>query len=204
MRNETVHGHGHGRRGREWALNLERKGRSFTTSTDREEIRGWFLGQLVDGWFVGEPEVTVDDYEIHVVGVLPGLEMEGGSKEAMGAAEGARIDRFREDSRSRRMEIAAAAEQRFSRKVGWGAEVGSTRRMFTTASVPVMTRLQLRQRRVLDTLVEAGVARSRSEALSWCVELVARNEDTWVARLREALDGVERARADGPVSAPPG
>lgn len=190
-------------KGREWALNLERKGRSSTSSGDREVIRGWFLGALADGWFTGEPEVTVDDYEIHVMGTLAPVELQG-SEEAHRAAEEARLERFREDSRPRRIEIAAEAERRFGRKVGWGASVGATRRMFTTASVPAMTRLQLHQRRVLDTLVEAGVARSRSEALAWCVELVARNEQEWMARLREALDTVESARAAGPASTQPG
>lgn len=196
-------GEGPARRGRgpEWALDRERKGRSQTTPEDRETIRGWFLGALVDGWFVGDPEVVVDDYEIHVVGELPAIEVGEASQEARRAAEEARVDRFREDTRGRRIEIASDAERRFGRKVGWGARVGGTRRLFTTASVPTMTRLQLRQRRVLDTLVEAGVARSRSEALAWCVELVARNEEEWIARLREALDDLERARSEGPASA---
>jgi hypothetical protein len=46
--------------------------------------------------------------------------------------------------------------------------------------------------------VDAGVARSRSDALAWCVRLVGRNQDEWIAGLREALVGVERARAAGP------
>ncbi|MCU1490409.1 MAG: hypothetical protein JWM85_1814 [Acidimicrobiaceae bacterium] len=191
---------GQGRRGQEWALNLERKGRSSTTATDREVIRGWFVGALVDGWFVGEAELTIDDYEIYVVGNLPPVQVENASDESLSAAEAARIERFREDTRERRIEIASEAEARFGRKVAWGAKVGSTSRLFTTVSVPVMTRLQLRQRRVLDTLVEAGVARSRSEALAWCVELVGRNEEAWISRLREALDTVENARAEGPSS----
>ena len=37
-----------------------------------------------------------------------------------------------------------------------------------------MTRLRMPERRVLDTLVDAGVARSRSHALAWCVRLVRR------------------------------
>ena len=189
-----------GPRGQEWALGLERKGRSSTTGADRAAIRGWFVGALVDGWFTGEPEITVDDYEIQVVGTLPPVELEGGDEDARRAAEAARIDRFREDTRERRMALAAGAEERFGRKVGWGAKVGATGRLFTTASVPVMTRLQLGQRQVLDTLVEAGVARSRSEALAWCVELVGRNEQAWISRLRGALDSVEEARAGGPAS----
>ena len=53
--------------------------------------------------------------------------------------------------------------RRFGRKVSWGARTGDVVVVFTTASVPVMTRLRLPERRVLDTLIDAGVARSRSE-----------------------------------------
>jgi hypothetical protein len=63
----------------------------------------------------------------------------------------------------------------------------------------VMTRLRLRERAVLDTLIEGGVARSRSEALAWCVKLVGRHESEWLADLREALSGVEHVRAEGPT-----
>jgi len=70
--------------------------------------------------------------------------------------------------------------------------------MFTTLSVPVMTRLRMRERQVLDTLIEAGVARSRSEALAWCVKLVADNEEEWLRELREALQRVREVRRQGP------
>jgi hypothetical protein len=51
---------------------------------------------------------------------------------------------------------------------------------------------------VLDTLVDAGVARSRSEALAWCVRLVGRHADDWLGGLREAMSEVDRLRAEGP------
>jgi hypothetical protein len=63
-----------------------------------------------------------------------------------------------------------------------------------------MTRLRMSERAVLDTLVDAGVARSRSEALAWCVRLVGKNEEAWIDRLREALVSVEQVRAEGPAS----
>jgi hypothetical protein len=72
--------------------------------------------------------------------------------------------------------------------------------MFTTFSVPVMTRLRQPERLVLDTLVDAGVARSRSDALAWCVRLVGEHEDSWLTDLREALRKVEQVRAEGPQS----
>ena len=72
--------------------------------------------------------------------------------------------------------------------------------MFTRLTVPVMTRLQQPQRQVLDTLVEAGVARSRSDALAWCVRLVAQHEADWLAELNEAMGGLRAARAKGPAA----
>jgi hypothetical protein len=70
--------------------------------------------------------------------------------------------------------------------------------MFTTLSVPVMTRLRQPERQVLDTLVEAGVARSRSDALAWCVRLVGKNTESWLGELRDAMQQVERVRSSGP------
>ncbi len=98
------------------------------------------------------------------------------------------------------MRIAEEAEAAFQRNVSWGASVGNTTQNFTTASVPVMTRLRIDQRQVLDTLIDAGVARSRSEALAWCVRLVGENEASWIADLRSAFEQVERVRAQGPGS----
>ena len=116
---------------------------------------------------------------------------------ARAAAEG-RIKRFREETREQRIEIAREAEHRFRRKVAWGARCGDLDEMFTTLSVPVMTRLRQSERRVLDTLVDAGVARSRSDALAWCVRLTGEHADAWLAELRDALRRVEEVRAQGP------
>src|SRR5579875_39764 len=115
------------------------------------------------------------------------------------AAESGRIKRWREDTRGKRMRIADEAERRFGAKVAWGAVCGDTREVFTNLSVPVMTRLRQPERRVLDTLVDAGVARSRSEALAWCVRLAGRHEDDWIGRLRDAVAAVHEVRDDGPA-----
>jgi hypothetical protein len=168
-----------------------------------EEVRGWFTGRLPDDWFTGHPDVIVDREEITVVGTLPAPEaeaaqdtMEATAAEAT-AADG-RIKRFREETRAKRIEMALAGERRFGRKVSWGARCASRNEMFTTLSVPVMTRLRQSERRVLDTLVDAGVARSRSDALAWCVRLTGEHADTWLTELRDALLRVEDVRAQGP------
>ncbi|HWH28086.1 MAG TPA: hypothetical protein VNU26_03830 [Mycobacteriales bacterium] len=164
----------------------------------QQAVQGWLAGRLPDGWFEAAPEVTVDRDEVLVVGRV-GAPAAGEGADAA-EAEAGRITRFREETREERMRIAREAERRFGRKVSWGAEAGSTRVLFTTVSVPVMTRLRQKERQVLDTLVEAGVARSRSDALAWCVKLVGRNTDSWLADLREALESVQRLRAQGPAA----
>lgn len=163
------------------------------------DIAEWFAGRLPDEWFERAPAVTVDREEILVVGRLPGAPQDESGGASTATAQG-RISRFREDTRQARMRIADEAEARYGRKVAWGASYGETSVVFTSLSVPVMTRLRQPERLVLDTLVAAGVARSRSEALAWCVRLVGRNEDAWITRLREALQAVEQARAEGPRS----
>jgi hypothetical protein len=167
-------------------------------STDGK-LQGWFAGRLPDGWFIAPPEVTYDREEILVVGTLPepdaGKDADDATKVA---ARLARIQGFREDTRQSRMRIADEAEARFERKVAWAARCGDQEEVFTTMSVPVMTRLRMPERRVLDTLVDAGVARSRSHALAWCVRLVGDHEADWIDQLRAALVHVQKARDVGP------
>ena len=165
-----------------------------------EELSGWFAGRIPAEWFVGPPAVTVDREEIMVVGTLsePELPADAGP-EAREAALAARVSGFREDTRGRRMRIADEAQRRFGRKVSWGASCGDLTASFTTLSVPAMTRLRMDERRVLDTLIEAGVARSRSHALAWCVRLVAERQEDWLKDLRDALRKVHEVRGEGPT-----
>ncbi len=151
---------------------------------NEELITTYFTERVPDTWFVGPVTLESDDEEILCVGRLP----DDGDVEA-----------FRDETRGERMSIAEVAESRFGRKVSWGVERDGTTVLFTTQSTPIMTRLRLRERAVLDTLVAAGVARSRSDALVWCVKLVAQHEADWLAELREALVGVEQIRDGGPT-----
>ncbi|MFL6133199.1 MAG: hypothetical protein ACJ72A_10360 [Nocardioidaceae bacterium] len=163
------------------------------------EVRGWFTGRLPQDWFTGPADVQVDREEITVVGTLPDPDLGADASEAerAAAAEG-RARSFRESTRDQRIGIAREAEHRFDRKVAWGVRVGGQRLLFTHLAVPVMTRLRQPERLVLDTLVAAGVARSRSEALAWSVRLVGRNAEAWLGELRQAMEQVERVRAQGP------
>jgi len=167
----------------------------------KEKLRGWFTGRLPADWFTAAPDILVDREEITVVGTLAEPTEAGVSAAERAAAAEGRIRRFREETRARRVEIAREAEHRFRRTVSWGVTCADVTEMFTTLSVPVMTRLRQPERRVLDTLVEAGVARSRSDALAWCVRLTGENADAWLSRLRTALRQVEEVRDQGPGSA---
>lgn len=168
-------------------------------SNTTDELAGWFAGRLPDGWFSGPPAVTVDREEILVVGDLADVALaDDATDAARAAARSARVSRFREETRGERMEIAEDAGHRFGRIVSWGARIAGETTLFTTASVPVMTRLRQPERMILDTLVDAGVARSRSDALAWSVRLVGQHEADWIGRLRNALRGVEDARRGGP------
>ena len=136
---------------------------------------------------------------MQVVGRLAPPQLpEGASEEEVRVAEQARISGFARTAAGVRMRIAEEAQPAFRRTVSWGAECGGSRILFTTAGVPVMTRLRLADRRVLDTLIDAGVARSRSEALAWTVRLVAQHEADWIQELRDAMTSVEEVRARGP------
>jgi hypothetical protein len=159
---------------------------------DATDAVDWFNGRIPDGWFTGDLLVTVDRDEITVVGELPA------PTSAEAAAADGRITRWREDTRGQRMKIADEAQAKYGRSVAWGARIGETSQLFTHLAVPAMTRLRQSERRVLDTLVDAGVARSRSEALAWCVRLVGQHADEWLSELREAMSEVERLRAEGP------
>ena len=173
--------------------------RSDTPAYSDDELSGWFAGRIPDGLFVGPPSFTGDRDEILIVGEVPEPELPADANDAArAAARSARIGRFREETREQRVSVASEAERLFGRKVSWGARCGGVEEHFSTLGVPVMTRLRLRDRQTLDTLIDAGVARSRSEALAWCVRLVAKHQDDWIQQLRTALAGVEKARAEGP------
>jgi hypothetical protein len=159
----------------------------------------WITGAVPDGWFTGPPEITIDRDEVTIVGRLPEPQLaEGASDADRAGAEQGRIAQHREDTRERRISIAQQVEHKWRRKVSWGAECGGTRALFTTFSAPVMTRLRQADRQVLDTLVDSGVARSRSEALAWSVRLVGQHADAWLGELREAMGAVDDVRRRGP------
>ena len=170
---------------------------------ERDVVLAWFTGRLPAGVSAGPLEVRADREEILVLGPLPEPELGADlAADARDVALAARIRAHRETTRALRMTVAEEAELRFRRKVAWGARCGEREELFTTASVPVMTRLRMSEREVLDTLIDAGIARSRSEALAWCVRLVGRHQGDWIGQLRQAMEDVARVRAAGPDAGP--
>ena len=83
--------------------------------------------------------------------------------------------------------------------MAWGVSSGDTTTVFTSLGVPVMTRLRIGEREVLDTLQAAGVAKSRSEALAWCVRFVGQREANWLQELRASIESVSKVRSEGPT-----
>ena len=173
------------------------------TTEQQEKLRGWFTGRLPDDLFEELVEVTVDREEVTVIGRIPAPKLaEGVSDAEKEAAVQGRVQEFRERTRETRIALAREAEHRFRRKVSWGVECAGERSLYTHIAAPVMTRLRQPERQVLDTLIAAGVARSRSDALAWCVRLVQRNTDDWLGELRDSLEHVQRVRAQGPDAEP--
>lgn len=178
---------------------------------DPADAADWFAGRLPSDWFEGPATLEIDRDEIVVVGELPlpsteaerpaaesaEPEAEAGAGVPQATREGI-VARFRESTRPARMQIASEAQNRYGRSVAWGVTVNGERIMFTHLAVPVMTRLRQPERKVLDTLVDAGVARSRSDALAWTVKLAGEHAESWLEELRDAMRKVDELRAEGP------
>jgi post-segregation antitoxin (ccd killing protein) len=173
----------------------------MTTQEARERVVGWFAGRLPAEWQAAPADITIDREEITVRLTVPDVDLPADATEVTRAeARAGRASAFREETREQRMEIAREAQHRYEAKVSWGVAVGDHAELWTHVAAPVMTRLRQPQRLVLDTLVEAGVARSRSDALAWCVRLVGQHEEDWLVELREAMQSVADVRSKGPAA----
>ena len=196
MSNTGPRGRGRPRRGPRPAAEAARgaaaAGRSPTCRAPTTP-QDWFAGRLPDGWFDGVDVTVGPRGDRSSSAPWPPTPATDAAE-----AEG-RISRFRSETREQRIEIALEAEARYQRKVSWGASLGDTTALFTHVAAPVMTRLRQPERQVLDTLVDAGVARSRSDALAWSVRLVGEHADEWLGQLRDAMSEVDKLRGEGPT-----
>lgn len=165
------------------------------------DIQKWFDSHVDDDWGATGVSVKADDDEILVIVDLETEESELPEEAAEREIAVKRIARrFRKATRQSRMAVADQAQELFERKVSWGVQASDDAYLFTHVTAPAMTRLRLSERQVLDTLVDSGVAASRSEALAWCVRFVRDNESEWLDSLREAFKSVEKIRNEGPAT----
>ncbi|MFI1915600.1 hypothetical protein [Nocardia sp. NPDC020380] len=177
---------------------------------DAADAADWFAGRLPADWFTGPATLEIDRDEIVVIGELPLPAAEPAAAETTDTPQDAPpaevpkatveglVSRFRESTRPARMQIAQEAQARYGRNVAWGITADGERIMFTHLAVPVMTRLRQPERKVLDTLVDSGVARSRSDALAWTVRLAGKHAEEWLEELRSAMRKVDDLRSEGP------
>ena len=163
--------------------------------SEKDEIKGWLAGRIPGEWGAAVSEVQMDAQEILVTLTLKDVE---GVEGDLDAARQGRIQQFRETTRDPRIQISQEAQRKFDRVVSWGAQCGEQKQLFTHLALPVMTRLRLPEREVLDALVDAGIARSRAHALAWCVALVRQHESDWFQELKQAMEGVAKVRSQGP------
>jgi hypothetical protein len=175
------------------------------TAERRERVEGWFAGRLPSEWLTGPAEIGIDREEFVVRLPIPDVELPADASEVTRAeARAGRARQFRESTRDARMEIAREAQHRFETTVSWGVVLGEGddryAELWTNVAAPVMTRLRQPERQVLDALIDGGVARSRSDALAWCVRLVGQHEADWLAELRQAVQSVAEVRSQGPAA----
>ena len=151
---------------------------------DVQRISDWFIERLPAEWLASPPEIEVDSDEILIV--LP-------------LSPRADTGDFRDRTRSARIKLAQQAEETFGRTVSWGTVRDGSRRLYTTLRSVVAAPVAMPDRKVLDTLVSAGVASDRSDALAWCIRLVGQHEADWLRDLRDATADSGDARVERPV-----
>lgn len=150
-----------------------------------EELQSWLAQRLPPALSAGPPQVRrYPDELLITLHVAPPADGEGAGL----------IARLREESRALRMQLAGELERRIGLPVAWGMRAGDEEALFTSRTAPVMTRLARPERDVLDTLVAAGVAETRSGALAYTVRAFAAEHGEWLAEVRRAIAEVERVR----------
>jgi hypothetical protein len=166
----------------------------------RAEIQQWLSERLPPDLVAGPPEVRLYDDEAIIILRLPTPE----DSADVGEREHRLIIRLRESSRHVRMQLARELQRALHVPVAWGMRCGSTERIFTSCTVPVMTRLNRREREVLDTLVAAGVAETRSAALAYAVRAFAAAYDEWLIEVDEVIEQVQQVRSKLRIRPVPG
>ena len=153
------------------------------------ELQQWLQQQIPAALQAAPPQVRLYPDELVIV-----LDI-AAPADADASARQALIAQQRENTRGLRMQIADEVQRRSGLPVAWGMRAGDLEVLFTTRTMPVMTRLGRAEREVLDTLVAAGVADTRSSALAYTVRAFAAEHGEWLSEVREAIAEVERVRS---------
>jgi hypothetical protein len=104
------------------------------------------------------------------------------------------IERQRSETRKLRIQLGRHLERISGCAVSWGMRAGGTVELFTMNTAAVMTRLSAPERQVLDTLIAANVAKTRSAALAYIVRTFAAEHQDWLNQVQEAAKHMANLR----------
>ena len=167
-------------------------------SSDPGEIKSWLLEQLPTSVLASDPEIIVESDELLVI-LHVAVDSLAGEGEVRAQSERALIDRLRAETRALRIHLARSINRTYGVVVSWGMQAGETVQMFTSNNtVPVMTRLTRTERQVLDTLIAANIANTRSTALSYIVRTFAAEHPDWLNEIREVAKHMAQLRKQVP------
>ncbi|NJO81514.1 MAG: hypothetical protein HC828_01285 [Blastochloris sp.] len=159
------------------------------------ELQEWLQARLPTELLDAPPEIRVyPDEMVIVLQVVRDAALAQLDEAERSPAELQQIAERREGTRKLRMKLARELQASLGLSVAWGMRIGDNEVLFTTRTVPVMTRLGRAEREVLDTLVAAGVADTRSAALAYVVRAFAIEHREWLGEVREALTHIDKVR----------
>ena len=159
-----------------------------------QELRKWLLSQLPASVVGSDPEITIDADELLIILTL-NTETLVGEGEALKNAEHALLERQRSETRALRIQLGRQLERTCGYAVSWGMRAGGTVQLFTPNTTAVMTRLTREERQVLDTLIAANVANTRSAALGYIVRTFAVEHQDWLHKAQQAAKNMASLRA---------
>jgi hypothetical protein len=167
-------------------------------SSDPDEIKSWLLEQLPSSVLASDPEINIESDELLVI-LHVAVDSVTGEGEARAQSERALIDRLRTETRALRIHLGRSINRTYGMIVSWGMQAGETLQRFTSnTTVPVMTRLTRTERHVLDTLIAANIANTRSTALSYIVRTFAAEHRDWLNEIQGVARHMARLRKQVP------
>ena len=165
----------------------------MATIYDPQELTRWLLSQLPASVTGSDPEITLDADELLIILNLNTDSLKDGC-EALKKREQELIERRRSETRKLRIQLGRQLEEISGCAVSWGMQAGGTVELFTMNTVAVMTRLSHAERQVLDTLIAANVANTRSAALAYIVRAFAIEHQEWLNQAQEAAKHMANLR----------